>query len=150
MPKFPLKYLIDHGNGNYENALEIPKYKKYKNKKAIKKLMARRKLQIMILNKKNEINKTNIQKTETKRITSQIKTYRDILSLAASKKIIILKFIYNMGQTNIPRMHNNYCEFTYRINREYPEIKANFLLNKNEINEVLDFLNKNRKNMKGV
>lgn len=150
MPKFPLKYFIDHGNGNYENALEISKYKKYKNKKAIKKLMARRKLQIMILNKKNEINKTNIQETETKRITSQIKTYRDILSLAASKKIIILKFIYNMGQTNIPRMHNNYCEFTYRINREYPEIKANFLLNKNEINEVLDFLNKNRKNMKGV
>jgi len=41
VPKFPLKYFIDHGNGNYENALEIPKYKKYKNKKAIKKLMAR-------------------------------------------------------------------------------------------------------------
>lgn len=161
MSKIHMKYIDKDHFGNYVNLLEIPKYRKYKNKKRILKMKREYEertppcycysyhkpeqgFRNISRNKPLEKKSVNSRPSYSEYIMSQIKSFEDLIKLANEKKIVILKFIHNMGYRKEPKEHNNYCEFTYRVNRNDPFNTKTFLLNKFQIETVLEFFKKDK------
>ena len=156
-----MKYIDKDSFGNYINILEIPKYKKYKNKKRILKTKREYeertppcycdsyhipKQSFININRRNPLKKklVNSRPSYSEYIISQIKSFEDLIRLTNEKKIIILKFIHNMGYRKEPKEYNNYCEFTYRVNKNDPSNTKTFLLNRVQVETVLGLFKKDK------
>lgn len=152
-----MKYIDKDSSGNYINTLEIPKYKKYKNKKRILKMKRgyeertphcysyhKHKQSFENLKIPLRKNLVNSRPSYSEYIVSQIKSFEDLIKLANEKKIVILKFIHNMGYRKEPKKYNNYCEFTYRVNKNDPSNTKTFLLNRVQVETVLGLFKKDK------
>ena len=130
--------------GNYFNTFEIPIYKKPKSKKALKTIQNQKHKQF-IMKSRSHLPKIIIDKTkQIKKEKIIISTYKEVIEMDKKNYLIILNFVYNLGKAEIKEFQN-YCEINYRINREDNPIILRTVLHKNEVLEVLDYLQTKRR-----